>query len=527
MPEISQSTQKLIQKYQSWYNSLQSKEGISTIHVDEIASKVASFYEKIRGVVDWREEHLIRRATIERILKRRLFLQKNGEDLASPFIYELIRNGYFPNDKIDERKIGTIQNLLEKYIFIIQNSPSPPVEKIKAHLYDWLMSIAACEVEEILDPPRRERALIEYMEDLMQERISAEGINEIEKNTQISIAVQESLFKLDKPIINYHLLKKQYPDWMQLSQPRLEEATQNIYSIWRNIEKSLHHPLSKKFYQICERYDTPYLIMGDILSEEPLKIEENIRSGEFLENKIKQAYQVRMGTLSKRLNRAAIYSTVSIFITKMLLAFAIEIPFDKYIVNQFNPLAMGLSVLIPPLLMFIIVLTIRPPGSYNLNAVVMETMKIVYIHEGKDVYKIKNPRRKGFIMSGIIAIFYFLSFCLSFGLIIWGLQKLNFGILSIIIFLLFISLISFAGVKIKERSRELEVTEEKEGVLGLIIDLFSIPIIQVGKWLSGQWAKYNVILVLMTAMIDMPFQVFTEFLEQWRYFLKEKKEEIH
>ncbi|MFA4998995.1 MAG: hypothetical protein WC514_03165, partial [Candidatus Paceibacterota bacterium] len=500
MPELSQSTQKLIQKYQSWHNSLQPKEGVSTIHVDEVASKVATFYEKLRGVVDWREEHLMRRATIERILKRRLLLQKNGEDLASPFISELIRSGYFPNDKIDESRVSTVQNLLEKYLFIIQNSPSPPVEKIKAQLYDWLMSIAACEVEEILDPPRRERALIEYMEDIMQERISVEGINESEKNTQISIAVQESLFKLDKPIINYHLLKKQYGDWLQLSQPRLEEITGNIYSIWRNIENSLHNPLSKKFYQICERYDTPYLILGDVLSEEPLKIDEKIKSGEFLENKIRQAYQARLGTLKKRLSRAAIYSTVSIFLTKMLLAFAIEIPFDRYVVNQFNPLAMALSIIIPPLLMFIIVLTIRPPESDNLNAVIMETMKIAYTHEGSDAYKIKKPKKRGFVMATIITSFYFLSFCLSFGLIIWGLEKLNFGILSIIIFLIFVSLISFAGVKIRERSRELDVTEEKEGFLGLIIDLFSMPIIQVGKWLSGQWAKYNVILVLMTAI---------------------------
>jgi len=105
MPELSQATKKLIQKYQSWYVSLQPKEGISTIHVDEVASKVAAFYEKIRGVVDWREEHLMRRAAIERILKRRLLLQKNEDDLASSFIYELIRGGYFPNNKIDEIKI--------------------------------------------------------------------------------------------------------------------------------------------------------------------------------------------------------------------------------------------------------------------------------------------------------------------------------------------------------------------------------------------------------------------------------------
>ena len=65
MSEPSQSTKKLIQRYQVWYQSLQPKESeIITIHVDEVASTVAAFYEKIRGVVDWREEHLMRRAAI-------------------------------------------------------------------------------------------------------------------------------------------------------------------------------------------------------------------------------------------------------------------------------------------------------------------------------------------------------------------------------------------------------------------------------------------------------------------------------
>jgi len=59
MAQLSLPTQKLIGKYQNWYCSLQPKEtqDTTTIHVDEVASRVAAFYEKIRGLVDWREEH--------------------------------------------------------------------------------------------------------------------------------------------------------------------------------------------------------------------------------------------------------------------------------------------------------------------------------------------------------------------------------------------------------------------------------------------------------------------------------------
>ena len=157
----------------------------------------------------------------------------------------------------------------------------------------------------------------------------------------------------------------------------------------------------------------------------------------------------------------------------------------------------------------------------------MEVMKIVYKKEREDIYELRSTKKRGVILNTIITIFYLLTFFLSFGIIIWGLNKLNFGILSIIIFLMFFSLISFAGVKIRERAKELQVMPERGGFLTFLIDSFSLPFIRMGKWLSIQWIRYNIVVVLITALIDMPFQLFTEFLEHWRSFLKEKKEEIH
>ena len=534
MSELSQPTQKLIQKYQTWYQSLQPEEGIATVHVDEVASRVAAFYEKVRGVIDWREEHLLKRAAIERIIKRRLFLKKDGGEIAAPLVQELIRGGHFPNDAIPEEKIEEVKGLIDKYIFILENSPPPPPEKIKVQLYDWILGIAACEIEETLSPPLKEKALIEYMLDLMKERIEVKegilvigGMSEKEKNTQIYIAIQRALFKLDSPIISYNLLKQRYPQWKNLPQSQIEEIAKNIYSIWASLEKDLNHPLAEKFYKICARYDTPYLIVGDILTTDLLKAKENLEKPEILENLIKDIYQKRLRRVKERIGRAAIYTTLSIFLTKMLLAFAIEIPFDKYVTGQFSYFTLGLNILIPPALMFILVLSIRQPSRQNLQKAIMEVMKIVYERERKDVYQIKSSPKRGIILSTALAIFYLAGFLISFGLIIWGLEKLNFSILSMIIFLIYISLISFAGVKIRQRAQELVIEEEKETVLRMLFDMFSLPIIQIGKWLSRQWTKYNVLVVLFNSLIDMPFQIFVEFLEQWRYFLKEKKEEIH
>ena len=533
MPEISQPTQKLIQKYQDWQKSLEPKEE-ATIHVDEVASAVAVFYEKIRGVVDWKEEHLLRRAAIERALKRRLFLQKTGDEIAEPFVLELIRGGHFPNDRIEETKIDQVKAALNKYLFLLNSTPAD-TDKSKLRLNYWLVSIASCEIEEILAPPIREKALIEYMAELMSERIEVSQrkafyrpLSPEEKNTQIYIAVQRALFKLDAPIISYYLLQKKYPGWKNLEQPKLKEISDNIYSIRRQeIEKELKHPLSEKFYRICERQDTAFLILGDVISEAPLEASRNLANPPFLENSIRNFYKARLQKVKKRVGKAALFSTISIFITKILVALALEIPFDKYVLGHFDYQTMGLNVIIPPLLMFFLILTIRPPRKENLERVIMEVMKIVHKTDRKDVYSIKAPRKRRIIMQTVVAAFYSLTFLLSFGVIILVLQKLNFGILSMLIFLMFFSLIIFAGVKIRERAKELDMEEEKAGFLSFFIDSFSLPFLRLGRWLSRQWAKYNVVLLLITAFIDMPFQVFTEFLEHWRTFLKQKKEEIH
>jgi hypothetical protein len=532
MPELLESTKKLLGKYQYWHQSPQLKPEGATISVDEVASRVASFYEKAREVIDWREEHLLRRTAIERVLKRRFFMKKNGQDIAEPLIQELIRGGHFPNDSIPEEKISDVQKMIDKYVFITENAPEPPQkERMKMRLYDWILAVAACEMEEILAPPIKEGALMEFMLEQMKDKIqlkeNGKVISEEEKNTQIYIAVQRALFKLDIPLISYNLLKKWHPQWTRLPEEEIKKVAGSIYSLWDRIEKSLNHPLGDKFYEICERKDTPYLILGDIIGENPEKAPEYLENPDVLENKIREAYRRRLNKVKTRIKRAAVYSTLSIFLTKMLVALAVEVPFDRYLTDQFSYFTIGLNILIPPMLMFFLVLSIHPPSKKNEELVVMEVIKITYGREKNGVYEIRPAKERGAAYGLTFGFLYFLSFAATFGFIFWALSKLNFSIVSIAIFIMFVSLISFAGVKIRKRAKELVVEKEKDTFLRTLFDLFSLPVIQVGKWLSGQWAKYNAMAVLFNSLLDMPFQMFVEFLEQWRSFLKEKKEKIH
>jgi nitrate reductase NapE component len=210
----------------------------------------------------------------------------------------------------------------------------------------------------------------------------------------------------------------------------------------------------------------------------------------------------------------------------MILALSIEIPFEKYVTGEFSYFNIGLNIIIPPLLMFFLILSIKTPSRRNENLVVMEVIGLINKKVGSDS-EIRLDRKFRVIFNFIFGLLYSLSFVATFGFIFWALNELDFSIISIIIFIAFISLISFAGTKIRKRAKELVVEKEKESFFLTLFDLFSLPVIQLGKWLSNQWSKHNAIAVLLNSLLDMPFQIFVEFLEQWRFFMKEKKEKIH
>ncbi len=531
---LSKPTQRLIDQYHEWYWLSQPKEGAVTIHVDEVASKVAAFYERIREIVDWKEEHLMRRMAIERILKRRLFIN-TGVKKAEPFILELIRGGHFPNDRIEKTKIEEVQYVIDKYAYILENNPPPPKDKTKAQLYNKILGIAACEIEETLDPASylKANSLIEYMEATIREKIvigeealTRVGMSEREKDIQIYIAVQRALLNLDAPIISYNFLKRQFPDWSALPPKTLQKIASNIYLIWGGIEKVLSHPLGDKFYKVCERYDTPYLLLGDIMSQDPGGAQEKISDPGILEKLIEEAYNKRLGTLRIRSRRAAFYSTLSIFLSNVAVLYAIEVPLATYVIGQFNKTAMIIDVLGPTFLMFLLVTTIRLPRKENLKLVVNEVKKTVY-GEGKDVFEVELYPKRSFVLRLIFGLLYLSIFCLCFGAMTFGLYRINYPPLSYLIMYIFTSLIAFTGVKIRQRARELELSEEKETIFNLIIDPFALPLIRLGKWLMARWQKINIVAVIFNYLIEMPFLTFIEFLEKWRYFLKEKKEEIH
>ena len=545
--KLSQPVTKLIATYRDNYlRELETPE-LATIHVDELASKIAFWYEKLRKIVDWKEEHLVRRGAIERTLKRTLLTEMAGfsvvpnlklDEVAESIVIELVRGGHFANDKIPSSKIPQVQMVLEKYIYLLSNNPlakeiknSVRIKK-KINIYNWLLELAACEIEEVIEPPLNQYALIECMLTSMLERVRikpSQSISDENKWLQLFIAIQRALLHLDDPIITYRLLRVYYHDWHGLSEEKLTTVADNIFELEKRVEKDLNHSAGGKFFQICEKYDTVYLMLDDILRKfknRPRLIEKTFSSKKELVKHVKTVYTKRLKTLKKRLYRSAIFSTLSIFIAGSVSLFLFEGPIAKFFYGEFKPLAIAVDILLPTIMMYVLVSIIRPPRPENLKRVIIETKKIVYKQLEKDVYEIILIQKKRPVMNFLVGLLYAMGSALSLWLVFQLFSLAKIPPTSLYIDTLNVAMIVFAAMVIKQRAKELTI-EEKVSFFEFTLDIISVPLAKLGQWLSRKWKEYNIVSVFFMALVDMPFSKFLGFISSWSSYLKEKKSEIH
>ncbi len=547
MADFSPLAKQLFKDYQYYYQSLKPKGEVSYIHVDEIASKVAVFYENLLRVINWKEEQLVRRTAIERKLKRRLITEISGfgiiatnlnpNKIAHALVLESIRGGHLPNNQIPQSKLKDVENILDKYIYILKNLSNAQERassdvKLKVQFYNWLLEIAACEIEETLAPPLRENALINSMARTLEERIRVRpqgSIGDSEKRVQIYITVHRTLFHLDDPIISYRLLRWQHPDWVNMSESAYQQAAKNIIKIRQEIQAQLNCPWSGEFFKIGEKYNTLWLILGDILDQfkkNPEDIIIKFSDKEAFNQSIREAYEKRYKTLKSRLLKMGIFSSLSVMIANIFSLLVVEIPVAKILYGGIKPWAMVADIVVPTLIMIGLVSAYKLPGKSNVERLIDEIYQIIYQQQGEEIYEVRIKHSRKIITTIFITLFYFLGLVISLGAIIWILRAIHLPPTSVAINTLLATIMIFGAMVVRQRAKELAV-EDKTTFMEFTIDILSIPVGKLGQWLATKWKKYNIFSVFFTALIDMPFFAIISFIESWSSFLKERKSEIH
>lgn len=537
---VNQNIKKLFQViYQEQKKDDEKKDETPKIKVSEFISKMAFYYEKIRNAVDYKEEALLRKNAILRILKRQIVIEgaislsgAKSEDMSKGLLVELIRAGYLPNNEIPETKIKEIAAVIEKYIILrkyVAKKNNFNGEK-KGDAMKWIITMAACDIEERLGRSEVEKVMVSNMYETLKEviRFDENSPHKEDKDIQIYIGIHRLMLKFDKDLVGFILLKYYLPDWRNAEEKEIIAIAGNIDIFMSKINKQTEHPIAKQLNKIIKRYNGFYSILRDVIEEAPADVYESLRSDpKAFPRDIKKACEKKYKFAKNKLWRATVRSIIYIFITKSVFAVALEVPATKWFGEELSLAALAVNVSFPAILLFLAVLFTKLPSNANTDKIIEGINEIVFKeHERKEPFTARAPKIRGASLNVAFGIIYSITFLLSFGLVVWGLDQVGFNFVSITIFLFFLTFVSFFALRIRKNARELTVIEPKETIFSFLLDFFYTPIIAAGKYLSEKFSRINVFVFFLDFIIEAPFKIIVEAAEEWTRYVKERKEEL-
>ncbi len=527
---FSNAISNWLDAYQKYYQQLRhQKSNGPFVEVSDAASKLAFIYEKIRNTVDYKEDHLLRKYAIVRILKRLITPGSRGSDIALPLIQELIRARYLANGQVPEKDVYLVQQAINRYIVLYNEAVDYQLKSKELNeFFIWLVDLAACEIEEILVPALNKQLTLQAMYRVVKQSIKFSqptGLSADDENIQIYIAVLKSLIKADELTVNYYLFKHYVPGWSRLSYQQIAENFLNFRHVQATIFRQFQHPLNEKLSHEFKKYAVVFWFLEEVIEKHPTNFKEIFAQPQLLAEQVSQLCQVKYKKIRSKVRTAIVRSVIYIFSTKMVFGLLLEFPYDYFILHDLRWPPLIINAVFPPSLMAFIGLSIRTPQSDNTRAILRLIKDIVYNQSSQQhLIKIKKPKRGAGLF--VRQLLYALLFIISFGLIIYVLKLLHFSLASMLIFLMFLTLVSFFSMRILRTASEYTIVQRREGLLGALLTLFFIPIVRVGRWISLHSSKINVFIFIMDFIIETPFKIFVRIFEDLIIFVKEKRDEM-
>ena len=515
--------------YHDFFSHLNQKKSNSTIQINDAAGKMAFIYEKIRNTVDYKDEHLLRKYAIARILKRMSTPGHKGTDIALPLIQELIRARYLVNKEVPEEAADKVKHIINKYIIVYNTTIDQKIKPKELNkFFNWLINLAACEIEEVLIPMGGDSLTLRAMFRVIKQNIVIKGshnLTEADKNIQIYVAILRSFIKADEMTVNHYLFKYYLPQWQEMNLEEINQQVNNIRNIKEIIASNYKNHLNERLIREFKKYTVIFWILQNIIYNHKNNFHQLFSNKNYLFEEIRKVCNKKYKKIRSKVRTAIVRSIIYIFLTKMVFGLLLEFPYDYFILHDIFWVPLAINALFPPLLMAFIGFSIKTPKENNTNAIIQKAEEIVYNQSsGQHIIKIK--KHKTGISKIIGQILYFLLFLISFSLIIYTLNVLNFSPASMAIFLVFLTLVSFFSMRIRSTATEYIIIEQRERFITTIITLLFVPIIRVGRWISLHSSKINVFIFLMDFIIETPFKIFVRIFEDLVVFVKEKRDEM-
>ena len=503
---------------------------LAPLSVSRTVSFFAILYEKVRNAVEFREEHLVRRAAVERILNRRLSLNSDGKGEAENLMRELLWARYLPADSVTVSDINHIQSILDKYLFLKKIVLQGRDVNAKNRLAQYLTDFLTCEIEEELNPEttQKKAAHLYFFYQVLKNKIDIKHVDRDAADSYFYIASEFAYAKNDRAYIRYHLLQLLNGSLSKLSEDKIEAVSHKFSDIVIKIDQTIKNPYNDKLVRFAKKQVPPFLILFAITDRYPNELKKILTSANYLWQKVDVICREKYQETGLKLRNAAIRSIIYIFLTKAIFALILEYPLSLYIYGEVHLVPITLNTIFPPILMALIISFVQVPGEKNTKKIYERIVDILNrdpSFEGTKTLIAQRLRVKRPVLLLGFTTLYLFTFGITFLLIYLILDLLNFNIIGMTVFIFFVSLVAFFGYRIRQTTKEYTLGDH-EGVLSPLIDFFFVPVLFVGKFLSQEIAKLNIFILIFDFLIEAPFKLISEIVEEWINFVKARKDEI-
>lgn len=487
----------------------------------------ALIYEKIRIQLEYQEEHLIFKNAIARILLRKYILSPaiTPEGLVSDLLNELAWADYLNPEAISKNESSKLKKICGRYLIILNNLKSKTYKNYELHR--TITSLMSCEIDEILNPEPEKAELVDYATDILLLGLNTRGakMSAAETRMQVKVSVFTHLFKPDASLVRYQFLKNIYPSWKIASEEQSEKIGIHFDKYFEKVEDALNHKERIKIARYVKKKIAPFILIKDIPVSEKFDSSLALQDIDELINLAMNRYDALILSTRQKVWIGTIRALIFIFITKISLAFMLEIPFDRYLTGKIDFFSLGINIYLPTFLMLLAGTFVKSPSKRNREVVEVSLNNILKygkIDESIFYLSMKN----NYFLDTFFNIFY--SF-FSLGVLIGAVKVLlylKFNILSIGLFFLFVSAVSFLAFRIRNMALELAMLQARDNVIVSVLEFVFLPFIKIGKYFSDRLTRSNPLILALDFLIEAPLKTIIKIVNSWLRFLRAKKEEI-
>lgn len=484
----------------------------ATIAVHGVGGGVSFAYEQLRNAADIAQRHLLLRSAIERFLRRALHLAAPDPELAEDLIIDLTQSRYLKNHSIPRRVAREIDQLIKQYTNLYEVLIT--VHGLSTHTAStWVYQILSVAIEQAVSPRAVDAGLVDIMYAHYHQAIDRKPFADVapaDFDIALYCAVHRSLFNADIATTRTH--------WL------MTHPSQPLHVSCSAIDTMFEHRLTNKLGRIINRFGAPARVIIDMVVSGKL-------TPELLDNPtqlriqtdahINTMYDQLLVTTAKSLWRMVAF----VFLTKMIIGIGIEIPYDLITYGTLAVAPLLINLFFPPLYMLSGLTSIRRPSRENTAELVRKIERILYQTSAPLKYKLPQPLQNSRSRK-LFNVLYAATFLVPLGLTVWVLSAIDFGFVHGAVFFMFFSAVSLLRFRVLQSTREYDVIERPQTLLGAVGDFFYLPFVRLGNWLSDRYQRINIVAFLLDMLIELPLKTSLRFLRQWVSFMRDKRDEL-